>query len=68
LPANLPDALTALEGDETFKTQFGPLFMDYFLKIKRTEAGRFARWLEDNKLTAGDEPTAWEQDEYFEFF
>lgn len=68
LPANLPDALAALEGDDVFRTQFGPLFMDYFLKIKRSEAGRFARWLEDNKLTAGDEPTAWEQDEYFEFF
>jgi hypothetical protein len=42
--------------------------VDYFQKLKRNELGRFIRWLEDKGLTAGDEPTEWEQNEYFDFF
>ena len=48
--------------------QLGEVFVDYFLKFKRTEAGRFAQWLRDTDTTPGDETTAWEQNEYFDFF
>ena len=44
------------------------MFIDYFLKLKRNEAGRFQRWLADNGVQDGDETTAWEQNEYFDFF
>jgi len=68
LPKTLGEALDALEASDLMRTELGPIFMDYFLKLKRSEAGRFAQWLDANKLAAGDEPTAWEQDEYFDFF
>ena len=38
------------------------------LKIKRNEAGRYETWLEEHGLPHGDEPTEWEQNEYFDFF
>jgi glutamine synthetase len=68
LPASLPAALDALERDVLFRTQLGDVFVDYFVKLKRNEAGRFAQWLEDTGTAAGDEPTQWEQNEYFDFF
>ena len=44
-------------------------FIDYFIKLKRTEAGRYQRSLEDSGEAAqGDEPSTWEQNEYFDFF
>ena len=44
------------------------MFIDYFLKLKRNEAGRFAEWLEQHGVQESGEPTQWEQNEYFEFF
>ena len=38
-------ALDALEREPLFRTAFGDVFIDYFLKLKRNEAGRFERWL-----------------------
>ena len=50
-------------------TSFGDVFIDYFLKLKRNEAGRFQQWLEEGGVKdAGDETTDWEQREYFDFF
>ena len=69
LPKNLPAALDALEREPLFRAQLGDVFVDYFLKLKRNEAGRFARWLEETGVKdAGDETTEWEQREYFDFF
>ena len=68
LPKTLSEALDALQGSELMQRELGPVFMDYFLKLKRSEAGRFAQWLADNGQTDAGEPTAWEQDEYFDFF
>jgi glutamine synthetase len=68
LPASLPGALDALESDALFRNRLGDVFVDYFLRLKRNEAGRFAQWLKDTGTLAGDEPTAWEQNEYFDFF
>jgi hypothetical protein len=44
------------------------VFVDYFLKLKRNEAGRFAQWRKDAGRQEDDEPTEWEQNEYFDFF
>jgi glutamine synthetase len=68
LPASLPAALDALGRDAFFRTQLGDVFVDYFLKLKRNEAGRFAQWLKETGTAPGDEPTQWEQNEYFDFF
>ena len=41
----------------------------HFLKLKRNENGRFQRWLDDHAIhQQDDETTAWEQNEYFDFF
>jgi glutamine synthetase len=68
LPESLPAALDALEREPLMRAQLGGVFIDYYLKLKRNEAGRFAQWLKDAGGQAGDEPTAWEQNEYFDFF
>ena len=51
-----------------FRAQLGEVFVDYFLKLKRNEAGRFAQWLKEPACSEDDEPTEWEQNEYFDFF
>jgi glutamine synthetase len=68
LPKSLPEALDALDQEPLFRRELGDTFIDYFVKLKRTEAGRYQRALEDAGATPGDEPTAWEQNEYFDFF
>ena len=68
LPASLPDALKLAGDDPLFRAQFGAVFMDYYVKMKSTEAGRFAQFLAERGIEAGDEPTDWEQNEYFDFF
>jgi glutamine synthetase len=69
LPKSLPEALDALEQEPLFRREFGEVFIDYFLKLKRTEAGRYLRSLElPGGAPQGDEPSAWEQNEYFDFF
>jgi glutamine synthetase len=68
LPTNLPAALDALEREPLFRAQLGDVFIDYFLKLKRNEAGRFAQWFKESGAREADEPTAWEQNEYFDFF
>jgi glutamine synthetase len=69
LPKSLPDALNALEKSAMFRAQLGDVFIDYYLKFKRNEAGRFARYLESMGMkSAGDDATEWEQNEYFDFF
>ena len=69
LPKSLVEALDLLEQAPLYREAFGEVFISYFLKLKRNEAGRFQRWLEENRLDGpGDEVTAWEQNEYFDFF
>jgi glutamine synthetase len=68
LPKSLPEALQALEKAALFRTQFGEVFIDYFLKLKRSEAGRFEQWRKETGIAQADEPTEWEQNEYFDFF
>jgi glutamine synthetase len=66
LPASLGAALDALDGDALFRRALGDTFVDYYVKLKRNELGRFEQWRQGRELP--DEPTAWEQDEYFDFF
>jgi glutamine synthetase len=69
LPRSLPDALDALERSALFRRELGDVFLDYFVKVKRNEAERFRRWLEEHRVEdRPDEPTAWEHNEYFDFF
>ena len=69
LPASLAEALDALEKDALFRAQFGDVFIDYYLRLKRSELARFEAWLKQNpQKDAAEFPTAWEHDEYFDFF
>ena len=69
LPTTLMDALDALERSALFRRETGDIFLDYFLQLKRNEAGRFLRYLETSGVTDWREaPTDWEQNEYFDFF
>ncbi|HKQ28842.1 MAG TPA: glutamine synthetase family protein [Burkholderiales bacterium] len=68
LPKSLGEALDALEKDALFRAEFGEIFIDYFLRLKRSELGRFNEFLQQTKTELGDAPTEWEQNEYFDFF
>lgn len=67
LPKSLMDALDALEKEPLFRRELGDTFVDYFVKLKRNEAGRYLSSLKETGA-AGDETTEWEQNEYFDFF
>lgn len=69
LPKRLSLALDLAEQEPLFSAQFGTLFMDYFVKLKRTEFGRFETFLKQSGLEDdGETTTQWEQDEYFDAF
>jgi len=69
LPKSLVEALDALEREPLFRRELGDTFIDYFIKLKRTEAGRYQRSLEESgEVAQDDEPSTWEQNEYFDFF
>jgi glutamine synthetase len=69
LPKSLATALDALEGSTLFREALGDVFVNYFLALKRSEAGRYREYLRSAGISdAGDETTAWEQNEYFDFF
>jgi glutamine synthetase len=69
LPRSLPEALDLLERSALFRHALGDTFVDYFVKIKRNESNRFAAWLAESGVPdRPDEPTAWEHNEYFDFF
>jgi glutamine synthetase len=69
LPKSLGEALDALEKDVLFREHFGDTFINYYLRLKRSELGRFNAWLEQRGTRdPGEEPTEWEHNEYFDFF
>jgi glutamine synthetase len=68
LPKSLAEALDALDQEPLFRRALGDTFIDYFVTLKRTEAGRYQRALDEAGGEPGDEPTTWEQNEYFDFF
>ena len=69
LPDGLGAALAALDGSALLRRAFGDVFVDYYLRLKQAELDRFAQYCEDMRIdpAAGD-VTAWEQNEYYDFF
>jgi glutamine synthetase len=67
LPASLEAALDALDKDALFRAQLGEIFVNYYLQLKRSELRRFKAWLDESRADI-EEPTAWEHNEYFDFF
>ena len=67
LPTSLGEALDALEKSALYRRQFGEVFINYFLRLKRSELNRYLTWKQDHPTDDG-QPTAWEQNEYFDFF
>ena len=50
LPQSLPAALGCARARTALsRQQLGEVFVDYFLKLKRNEAGRFAQWLQGRR-------------------
>jgi glutamine synthetase len=69
LPKSLGEALDALDKEPLFRGALGDTFIDYFVTLKRTEAERYARALEQaGPSPPSDEPSEWEHNEYFDFF
>jgi glutamine synthetase len=69
LPPSLAAGLDALGREELYRQELGAVFMDYYVKLKRTELGRFTAFCEAKGFAPpGEEPTEWEQNEYFDFF
>ncbi|HEY2136536.1 MAG TPA: glutamine synthetase family protein [Xanthobacteraceae bacterium] len=69
LPKSLPEALDALDNEPLFRRALGDTFIDYFVALKRAEAGRYLASLEEEGTSPGsDEPSVWEHNEYFDFF
>ena len=68
LPKSLPDALDALDAESLFRHTLGDTFIDYFIKLKRSEADRYSRSVKEVRLAPSDEPSEWEHNEYFDFF
>ena len=44
LPTSLAEALDALDKSALFRKRLGDVFIDYYVKLKRNEAGRFANF------------------------
>jgi glutamine synthetase len=69
LPKSLPEALAAFAQEPLFAKELGKLFVDYYMKIKSTELGRYEAYAKEHKIDpASDATTDWEQNEYFDFF
>jgi glutamine synthetase len=68
LPKSLTEALDALEREPLFRHTLGDTFIDYFIKLKRSEMERYVRSLTDAGIASSDEPSEWEHNEYFDFF
>jgi glutamine synthetase len=66
LPKSLPEAIDALDTEPLFRRALGDIFVDYFVRLKRTEAERYQSSLQG--ASPGDETSEWEQNEYFDFF
>ena len=69
LPKSLAEALTLMANDTLFNRELGRTFVDYYIRLKQTEIGRFEKFVTENSIDPTSETTtAWEHDEYFDFF
>jgi glutamine synthetase len=51
-----------------FRHTLGDTFVDYFIRLKRSEADRYSRSLKEAGVASSDEQSEWEHNEYFDFF
>lgn len=73
LPGSLGEGLNALGDSALFRDRFGEVFMNYYLQLKHAELDRFRQYCDDNDIDADGSAgingvTAWEQDEYYDYF
>lgn len=69
LPRSLFEALQLFEKDTIFSDELGCTFVDYYTQLKRTELSRFETFIKEHQIDPNSEATtAWEQNEYFDFF
>lgn len=70
LPTSLKEAVQALEEDQFFRKEFGSIFVDYLVTMKRSEINRYETWVAENPDpdTYVNGVTDWEHREYFELF
>lgn len=69
LPRSLEEALSALSGNECYRSGFGKSFVeDYFVGIKCAEIARYRDSLGNQPQHDRSEVSDWEQREYFELF
>ena len=65
----LQPSLEALEAAQLFRSEFGALYIDYYLALKRAELERYRKALADaGEAEDPDEVADWEQNEYLDFF
>jgi glutamine synthetase len=69
LPKSLNDALLLMANEPLYRESLGGTFVDYYVKLKQAEIGRFEKFALENQVDpSSDDTTVWEQDEYFDFF
>ena len=69
LPKSLSSAMGLMQNEPLFAREFGEVFLNYYVKLKTTEIGRYESYVRDHGIeSAKDEVTVWEQNEYFDFF
>jgi glutamine synthetase len=69
LPKSLKDALALMGQEPLYRETLGATFIDYYVSLKQTEIGRYEKFLAGASVAPGpDDTTAWEHDEYFDFF
>jgi glutamine synthetase len=68
LPTSLAESLDALEESALYRSSFGDTFVDFIIRMKRSEVERYETYLKTNEMVADDTVTDWEQREYFRLF
>jgi glutamine synthetase len=68
LPTSLEAGIEAMAADQLYRDELGKGFVDYYLMMKRAELARYSASLDSEPLAEGQEVSAWEMREYFEFF
>ena len=70
LPKSLEEALAALEASTLFREQFGETFLRLFPRLQAHRTWPLRAWKREYGVSGhpADEPTEWEQNEYFDFF
>jgi glutamine synthetase len=68
LPKTLAEALEALDREPLFRRELGDIFIEYFIKLKRSEWTRYQSSIKAARAPQSDDVSEWEQNEYFDFF